>query len=470
MKSLSDLIKDYQSQLLAKKDELTEVSKLLEATPDDDALLAQSDTLCTEIEKLNKQLDSAEAREKAIAQRAAHQSPAIIHNTQTKAAPAGDLLVKHATAAFIAFNERKTVEQVVAERYKDHKALDAVVKTAVAGADTTTVGWAAELVRNDTVGFIEALKPVSVYAALASLGTAIPFGNAHSITIPRRGTTGGLAGAFVGEQGVIPVGKTNFGSSRLDRFKMSVISVFSKELARTSTPQIEAVIRAGIEADTAEALDTAFLDASAAVAGVRPAGIRNNANTSAGTAGGGAAAVIADIKSMVGVMTAAKTGAKPVLIMPSTSKLSVGLLNTTLGEFLFRDELAGGRLLGIPVIASTNVPANTAILIDAAHFATAFGVPEFDVSETATLTMANADGTAPTQAIDAAGALGTAGQVLPDGGINVHGGAAGVGTAGYVAQSMFQTWQTAVRMVMPISWGLMQAPASVVAARTAITW
>jgi HK97 family phage major capsid protein len=468
--NLADRIKAAQEALVAKKDELVGVTRQLEATPDDDALLSQCDELSNQVEQATKSLESLQKAEKALAERAAAQSPAVIHSFKQKDAPAGDVLIKQAVVEFLAHAERKNPEQVAAERYKDNQGLQAVVKTAVSGADTSTAGWAAELVRNDTVGFIESLRAVSVYAALAAQGTAIPFGNANRITIPRRGTTNGLAGAFVGEQGVIPVGKTNFGASTLDRYKMAIISVFSKELSRVSTPQIEAVIRAGMEADTAEALDTAFLDATAAVAGVRPAGIRNNASTAAGTAGGGAAAVIADIKAMVSVMTAAKTGSKPVLIMPSTSKLSIGLMNTTLGEFLFRDELARNMLLGIPVISSTNVPANVALLIDAAHFATAFGTPEFDVSDTATLTMANADGTAPTQAMDAAGALGTAGQVLPDNGISVVGGVTGAGSAGYRAASMFQTWQVAVRMVMPISWGLMQTPASVVVARTAITW
>ena len=466
----SDKVKAAQDLLVAKKDALVEVQKQLDASPDDDALLATCDALILDVEKATNDLDRSQRIEKALAERAAAQSPAVIHSFKQKDAPAGDVLIKQAVVEFLAHAERKTVDQVASERYKDNQGLQAVVKSAVAGADTSTAGWAAELVRNDTVGFIESLRSVSVYAALAAQGTAIPFGNANRITIPRRGTTNGLAGVFVGEQGSIPVGKTNFGASTLDRYKMAIISVFSKELSRVSTPQIEAVIRAGMEADTAEALDTAFLDATAAVAGVRPAGIRNNASTAAGTAGSGAAAVIADIKSMVSVMTAAKTGSKPVLIMPSTSKLSIGLMNTTLGEFLFRDELARNMLLGIPVISSTNVPANVALLIDAAHFATAFGTPEFDVSDTATLTMANADGTAPTQAMDAAGAIGTAGQVLPDNGISVVGGVTGAGSAGYRAASMFQTWQVAVRMVMPISWGLMQVPANVVAARTAISW
>jgi hypothetical protein len=179
---------------------------------------------------------------------------------------------------------------------------------------------------------------------------------------------------------------------------------------------------------------------------------------------------VADIKGMVGTMVAANTGARPVLIVPATSKLNLGLMQNAMGEFSFRDEVANNRLLGIPLIASTTVPDATAILVDAAYFATAFGTPEFDVSDTATLTMANADGTAPTQAMDNAGALGTAGQVLPDRGISVHGGTSGAANAGYQAQSMFQTWQSAVRMVMPLSWGVMRPPAEAVVTRTAITW
>lgn len=468
--SLNERIKTAEAELLKLKDQLVATTKSLEDTPDDDSLLAQCDQLSSDVETKSKSLESLKKAESALAQKAATQSPAIIHRFDNRESKPGEIIAKQAAVNLIAFQERKSVEQVLAERYKDDQKAQAVIKSAIGGADSTTSGWASQLVQEDIAGFIEALKPVSVYAALAGYGTAIPFGNANSVKVPRRGTTGGLAGAFVGEQGAIPVGKSNFASDTLNRYKMGVISVFSKELSRVSTPQIENLIRTGILDDTAKALDTALLDAAASVAGVRPASIRFGADTAAGTAGGGTAAVIADIKGMVSTMIAANTGARPVLVIPSVSKLSLGLMSTALGEFLFRDELSRNQLLGIPVIASTNVPANTAILVDAQYFATAFGTPEFDISDTATLTMANADGVAPTQAMDAAGALGTAGQVLRDNGISVAGGVSGAGSAGYQAQNMFQTWQTAVRMVLPLSWGLMMPANTVVSERTAITW
>jgi hypothetical protein len=468
--NLSDRIKAAEAAIIANKDKLVEVTKNLEATPDDDSLLAQCDELSAQVEQQTKSLESLKKAESALAERAAAQAPAVIKSFDNREQKPFAILAKQASIALIAHQERKTVEQVLAERFKGDQVASAIVKTAVLGADTTTAGWAAELVRNDVAGFIEALKPVSVYAGLAGFGTAIPFGNANTITVPRRGVTGGLAGAFVGEAGVIPVGRSSFGSQILERYKMAVISVFSRELSRVSTPQIEELIRTGMLNDTAVALDTALLDGAAAVAGVRPAALTRGAATAAGTAGGDIDAVVADIKGMVGTMVAANTGARPVLIVPATSKLNLGLMQNAMGEFSFRDEVANNRLLGIPLIASTTVPDATAILVDAAYFATAFGTPEFDVSDTATLTMANADGTAPTQAMDNAGALGTAGQVLPDRGISVHGGVSGAASAGYQAQSMFQTWQSAVRMVMPLSWGVMRPPAEAVVTRTAITW
>ena len=135
----------------------------------------------------------------------------------------------------------------------------------------------------------------------------------------------------------------------------------------------------------------------------------------------------------------------------------------------FRDEMNGGRLLGVEVVHSRNVPANTAILVDADALATAFDGPEFMVSEHATLTMANADATAPTQAgTDATpGAVGTAGQVPPDSGIPVAGGA-GASVANVRAHSMFQTYSTAIRGVWPTSWGMIRQGA--VVSRTAIQW
>jgi len=114
------------------------------------------------------------------------------------------------------------------------------------------------------------------------------------------------------------------------------------------------------------------------------------------------------------------------------------------------------------LISSTNVPSAQVIIVDAASFAAANDTPVFTVSDQAVLTMANADGTAPTQAGVATdgtgGALGTAGQVPAGGGIAVAGSdataIAGTSTTNVQAVSMFQTNSTAIRMILPTSWGM----------------
>jgi hypothetical protein len=143
---------------------------------------------------------------------------------------------------------------------------------------------------------------------------------------------------------------------------------------------------------------------------------------------------------------------------------------------MFRDEVRSGTLLGVPVIVSANVPGGSVLVVDADSFAAANAAPEFMVSDQATIVQANADGTAPTQAGAASdytgGALGTAGEVKPDGGIIVTGdttGApSGASVAGYQALSMYQVYSTAVRMVLPTSWATTRAGA--VAAISSAAW
>jgi hypothetical protein len=116
------------------------------------------------------------------------------------------------------------------------------------------------------------------------------------------------------------------------------------------------------------------------------------------------------------------------------------------------------------VISSQHVPANTAILIDASTFATAFDTPIFDVSDIATVVEASANATAPTMAATspqaAVGAPGTAGQVPVNSGIGVS-GSTGTATTGYTARSFFQTYTCGVRMIAPTSWALLRGNAAV---------
>ncbi len=477
--NLSDRIVAADAELISLKDALVEATKLLEATPEEEVLLIEVEELTAKVEKQANTTQALKKAETALAGRAEHviSAPAIVQAKHMKSAPEG-LMFKHATAKFIAFAERKSVGEVIAERYPDEvevvkASYDHIQKTAVSPADTTTVGWAAELVQTDVQGFLDTLRTTSVAAALAGKSQSLSFGGYNSITVPRRNplSAAPTEPSWVGEGGSIPLTSFSFGSATINRYKLAAITTMTKEIVERSTPAIEGILRNALTESYSVVLDNALLSAGAAVAGIRPAGLRNGISTAGGDGTGGSASLIADLKGMLGYMQTNRTGSRPVLLMNNQTRLSVAMLQSSLSEFLYRDEIAQGRLLGMEVVSSDHVPTGVVMLVDADALVTAFDAPMFDVSDVATITEANADLTAPTQANTATGdAIGTtAGQVGPDLGQHVTSATnPRVAGAAVTARSLWQTYSVGIRMVAPTSWAMLR-PASLVE-RTAVTW
>lgn len=460
---LGDRIVSVVASIDGLKDQISDVVKTAE---DAGRELLEEETL--QIEELSEQLTSAEqslkglqAAEKALASRAekveatrsASATPAKV-----KTGKDSDLIFKAAHVSLRAYVEKKSPLTILDERYSNDERVGAMVKAATEGANTTTVGWAAELVDTALVGFMQELKPVSVYGRLADAGTAIPFGMANAVTVPRRAGAGQVPGSFVGENATIPVKQGEFASTTYNRYKAAVITMFSKELQRVSNPQIEGLLRDAIMTDTGIMLDSVLLDpAATAIAGIRPASPWNGSATQA-SAGDTLADILTDLRFLLDTLSAANAGRMPYIVMNPSRLTGLSMLTNANGSFVFRDEIAQGRIMGVPLIVSTNCPAQQVYIVDAADFGTAFGSPEFDVSEQATLVMADDDGVAPTMADTNA--------VSVAGSLNVS-DAAGT-TPPTVVRSMFQTWELALRMVMPVSWGMMRT--GVVAHITAVTW
>jgi len=125
--------------------------------------------------------------------------------------------------------------------------------------------------------------------------------------------------------------------------------------------------------------------------------------------------------------------------------LSLGLVQTTTGDFLFANpEQVGSKFLGARFIVSATCPAGRVIAVDAADFASAQGdQPRFAVSTDATL---HEEDTTPL-------ALGT------------------TGSPNVVAapmRSLFQTDAVAVRMSLYVSWVMRRA--GMVQTIAAVTW
>ena len=480
--NLNDRIVAAEAELVTLKDNLVEATKNLEAAPDEESLLVEVEELSAAVEKHTSSVTALKRAEAALAQRAAVAAPAVVEAKHMKT-NVEDLMWKHATAQFIAFNEKKQVGQVLEERYKDAagvaETFSHIRKTAVMPADTTTTGWAAELVQTDVRGFLDTLKTTSVAAALASKSQVLDFGGYNAVTIPRRNPlgTGLTEPAFVGEGGAIPVTNFSFGSQTLNRYKLACITQFSKELAERSTPAIEGILKSAMTEAYSQVLDSALISSAAAVAGVRPAGILNGlagGATGAGASAGATAgsAVRADLQAMLAYFQTSRTGSRPVILMNDQTRLSLSMSVSSLGDYLYRDEIAGGRIMGIEIVSSANVPAGTVIMVDADALVFALDPVSFDTSEVATVVDANADNKAPTMAGDGTpgGDLGTAGQVPADGGLAVSGNTTGTSFAapGPVARSLWQHYMVGVRLVAPVSWGILR-PGSI-AQRTSVNW
>jgi HK97 family phage major capsid protein len=386
-------------------------------------------------------------------------------------AAAGTSLAQVAIAHAIAKRDNRPLDDTVQALFPEARGPLAIARSLVGAADTTTAGWAAELVRTETRGMLQTdLAPISVAAALAVRGVSVDFDGAASAVIPAitlRGTA--AAGAWVAEGGTIPVVKGTVAASRLNRYKLAGIIPLTKELERASDPAAVEVMRTLLVQSTANLLDTNLLDALPAVDGVRPAGLLFGVTPTAGAVGGGPGAVLKDLQTLVGGIVAVGLGSKVVLIVNPAQYLALGLMTDALGNFIWESELAKGRLRVADIVFSPAVPAGTVVAVDAAVFGSAFDGIELDLNDSATLQMANADAVAPTQAGTAAfgGALGTAGQVVRDGGIPVSGGS-GASVAGAVAVSLWQTWSLALRLVVPASWAVLHAGA--VTAVNAVSW
>ncbi|WP_024816282.1 phage major capsid protein [Methylopila sp. 73B] len=452
---LAQRIVDAQERVVALRDQLTDHLATVDDLNPDEASKTVTDELNQRIASQESHLATlreSEARLAATSEPAAQQRTA--ETRRPFAVPAVKVDPKSyayraATIKLLSHIERKPVDLVRQERYGDDEPTKVVTgiltRAATAPATTTTSGWASQLVETVNADFMEDLMPASVYPGLSARGLRLNFGRAVAISIPSRSATPTIAGSFVGEGAPIPVRQGAFTSTTLTPKKMAVISTFTREIAEHSTPAIEGLIRNAIQEDTAVAIDTVLLDATAA-SSIRPAGIRNGVTVTTATAGGGFAALVGDIKALVGALITATNGSvrSPVWIMNPVQAISIALTQNAGGDFPFANEINGNRLQGYPVIQSASVAAGRVILVDAADFVSVTGdEPRFDVSDQATLHM---EDTTPL----AIGATGTPNTIAAP------------------VRSLFQTDSIGIRMILPMNWGFRRA--GVLAWTESVSW
>lgn len=427
MTTLSKRIEDAQTTLNAKRD------KLAELTGADDLDTDAVEALTEEVDGIERGLAALKAAEQKIGiattAPANPAAPAVNRRPlgfpQKEIAPL-DLLVRAITAQGIAAfgSGNKSLDQVLDERYAGHEATALVAKADQTIGTTGVSGWAAELVGTVNQGFLQALTGMSVYPDLRSRGVGLTFDGIGTIKLPRR-TAGGAGGGFVAEGSPIRVGRITTAAAELTPKKMGVIVPFSRELAKRSTPAIEAIVRQAILEDTASILDSALLDATAAGA-ARPAGLLNGAAAVAsGYGGGDHVAVKEDFKALLAPFIAANAADNITVIMNPAQALAIAMMDGPGNQSSWFAPIAAR----VNIVESTHATAGRLIAIRNSDFYTATGdAPEFDINETATVHM---EDTTPLEIVES------------NGGGDV--------TAAPV-RSFYQTATVGVRMLMDVAW------------------
>ncbi|HXK16669.1 MAG TPA: phage major capsid protein [Polyangiaceae bacterium] len=312
--------------------------------------------------------------------------------------------------------------EIAEERFgKTHPNLVAVMKTGVAGGGSGSGESLAEFVSADnryTGDFIDYLYKQTVFDRLPL--REVP------ANVAIKGLDGAWTAYFVGESKGIPASQGSGSSTSTTPLKVAALTVLSNELIRDSSPSALLMARDGLSEAHRQKVDTLFLSATAASAGVSPAGILNGVSALP-TAGNTAANALTDIGSLEDVFTLADFEGDLVLVMRKTMGGALGRMRSTLGIYDFpglsRD---GGQLDGKTVYTGGNVGAGDVIMLAPSEI---WKIGDLGVSISVSQEAMIEQDTAPQGATDTPVA------------------------ASATMVSMFQEESTAIKLVRPINWG-----------------
>lgn len=233
-----------------------------------------------------------------------------------------------------------------------------------AGSTITGAGatWGSELVDYETFtgDFIEYLRPKTIVGRFGTNG--IPALRAIPFNVKIKGQNTGGAAYWVGEGKPKPLTQFGFMDVELGFTKIASIAVLTEDLIRFSNPSAERLVRDALADAVIARADEDFIDpAKAAVAGVSPASITNGV-TAITSSGNDAEAIRNDVRALWATFIAANNApSNAVYIMSTLTALALSMLQNPLGQSEFEGlTMNGGTFMGVPVIVSDYVTADTA--------------------------------------------------------------------------------------------------------------
>lgn len=335
----------------------------------DEAQSQEYETLAKEVETIDKHLVLLKKHEAAIVARAtAIPAAATEPSKQTEArGGAGAITVRANIEKGIPFT--RYVKALVFAKGNPHHALqiaqankqwhdqtpqvEQVLMAAVAGGDTTTAGWASELVyaQNLANEFIEFLRPQTIIGRISNL-TPVPF------NVRVAGANAGSTGFWVGQGKPVPLSKMGTFAVTLGIAKAAGIVVLDQELIRSSQPSAELLVRNDLAKAVTQVTDVQFVDPGAAgTANVSPASVTSGVDPTPAT-GTTAATLRADVQTLFGKwITQNLDPSGGVWIMTPMQALAISLMLNALGQPVFQGpgntiNMNGGTFFGLPVITS----------------------------------------------------------------------------------------------------------------------
>jgi HK97 family phage major capsid protein len=251
----------------------------------------------------------------------------------------------------------KQNEQWQAESPEVEGALREIIrqKTAVVPGDAATSAWAGTLVQYQYLAsdFAEFLYPLTIIGRVPGM-RRVPF----KVRVPRQ--TSAATVSWVGEGKAKPLTSLAFDSVTLDYAKIAGIIPLTEELIRLSNPSAELIVRDSLASAIVKFMDSQFIDPTKAADDVSPASITNGL-TAIVPSGTNAAAFRSDVNRLLdSFLTNNYQMGGAVWIMTQTNAMRLANMVNTLGQPEFPSvSMQGGSLLGIPIVASQNLPSTT---------------------------------------------------------------------------------------------------------------
>lgn len=250
--------------------------------------------------------------------------------------------------------------QIAENRWgKTNPTLVALIKAGeVAGGGTLSGDWGAELVQADTRytgDFINFLYSMTVFDKLGL--REIP------ANVMVKGQDGQATANWVGQGKAAKTTVLDFSDVELSSLEVVALAVISNRLILEADPSAEALVQDGLVQASSQRVDQTFLSATAASAGVSPAGILQglSAISSAGTDD---VALRQDVAALYAPFLAAKNASNLSFVMNKGLAKAIQLIVTALGIPAFPGITQdGGTLLGDPVVTGDNVGATDLILL-----------------------------------------------------------------------------------------------------------